>query len=242
MSTTANRITASKGRVYVGPGCASSTIEGLRSKPPGVKRRQKRGRVHFDPSLNWSIEEEKSLRSSAARRERQHQKKMAGIVAMERQKSALQILKDPNKYGEITSLYNANVEPAQGLAGLEKHNLKVLLHVIIGYEEGETDFQQKFQQLQEPNLTYETLSDDQKVALEALSKNGLFAREFNRVLPSEPVADGSSSDDSNKKRSNKRRKWWKAQFEIDDKCEALNNGGPPSPTGPNEVMFDRLFD
>ena len=34
----------------------------------------------------------------------------------------------------------------------------------------------------------------------------------------------------------------KVTLEIYGKREALNNGGPPSPTGPNEVVGDNLFD
>ncbi len=197
MSTTATCIMASNGSVYVGPACASSTTEGLRSKPPGVKRR-----VHFDPSLNWSIEEEKSFRGSAARRERQHRKKMARYIARERQKSVLQILKDPNRYDQIAKLYNANVEPDQPFRKelqmvVQMVVLHKTIHEIIGYQEGASDFQQKFEQLQEQsNLTYETLSDNQEEAVKDLSLNELFVKEFAGVLPAEPVTDGSSSDDS----------------------------------------------
>eukprot|EP00531_Pseudo-nitzschia_arenysensis_P021102 CAMPEP_0116154892 /NCGR_PEP_ID=MMETSP0329-20121206/22020_1 /TAXON_ID=697910 /ORGANISM="Pseudo-nitzschia arenysensis, Strain B593" /LENGTH=158 /DNA_ID=CAMNT_0003651897 /DNA_START=266 /DNA_END=742 /DNA_ORIENTATION=- len=158
---------------------------------------------------------------------------MARYIAMERQESVLQILKDPKKYDQIMRLYNANVEPGQGL---ENPYLKVQLHVIIGYQKGETDFQQKFQQLQDPNFTYETLSDDQKVALKDLSNNGLIVKEFRGVLPFESVTDGSLSDDSRDQRPYKRHKKWKTIAEVSDKRDALNNGGPPSPTGPNEVV------
>lgn len=240
MFTTANYVTASKGRVCVGPGCASSTTEGLRSKPPGVKRRQKHGRVHFDPSLNWFIEEEKSLHSSAARRERLHQKKMARDIQMERKKNALQILKDPNKYDQIKTLYNANVEPIQEL---EKEYMKIALHFIIGYQGLEPNFQLKFEQLQKSNLTYEALSSIQCEALKSLSENGLFVNEFRELLPAEPVTDGSSSDDSNKQKRRKRTKTWDAEAEVSKKRRALNNGGPPSsPPGPNEVVGNNLFD
>lgn len=228
MSTTATYTTTSNRRVYVGPGYAISTTEGLRSKPSGVKRRQKRGRVHFDPSLNWSIEEEKSFRGSAARRERQHQKKMARDVATERRKSVLRILKDPNKYDQIKKLYNAEAEPGQLY-------LIIHLHVIIGYQNGDTDFQQKFVQLQNSNLTYETLSGDQEEAVKGLSINALFVKEFEGVLPAEPVTDGSSSDDSRTQRKHKRQKNWQSTTEVVNKGNNLNNGGPPPPAGPNVV-------
>jgi hypothetical protein len=205
-----------------------------------VKRRQKRGRVHFDTSLNWSIEEEKSLHRSAARHERRHQKNMAKEIARERKKTVLQILKNPNKYDQIKRLYNANVEPSQRLG---KQLLKITLHWIIGYQEGDTDFQQKFQQLQVSNLTYETLSDNQYEALKVLSENELFVNEFCGVLPDEPVTDGSSSDDSRTQKRHKRRKEWHKTTEVSDKRDALNNGGPPSsPAGRNEVVGNNLLD
>ena len=227
MSITAN---------YVGPGCASSTTEGLRSKPPGEKRRQKRGRVHFDPSLNWSIEEEKSQSGSAARRERREQKKMARENAKEREKTVLQILKDPKKYDQIKRLYNSNEEPGQIF-------LKLALHGIIGFQEGDTDFQQKFQQLQVSDLTYKTLSEAQYECLKVLSGNTLFVNEFRGVLPAEPVTDGSSSDDSRTQKRHKRMKNWDKKTEVSTKRVALNNGGTSSSqAGPNEVVGNNLLD
>ena len=166
---------------------------------------------------------------------------MARDIARERKKSVLQILKDPNKYDQIKRLYNADVGPAQLGA---KRSLQIHLHEVIGYQEGDTDFQQKFQLLQNSNLTYETLSVVQQTFVNFLSENELFVKEFSQVLPAEPVTDGSSSDDSSTKRKRKKLKKWKKTEEVVDKRAALNNGGPPPPlpAGPNQEVGNNLLD
>ena len=139
-------------------------------------------------------------------------------VAKERLEAVVRILKDEALYDRIAGLYNDDVAPDL-LAG--KETLKVCLHIIIGYQVGDTDFQQKFEQLQNSNLTYDTLSDEQEGAVKSLSGNELFVKEFENMLPAEPVTDGSSTDDSDTKKRNKRRKKWDVTKEVVEKTQQL---------------------
>ena len=228
----------------------STEPAGLSQIVNGTRHRQKRQkrRVHFEASINWTEESEKSSRGSETRRERREQIQLYKRQKMNEQKK---------NEGIFLLLKSQDVRIVNRLAALHGRDdtVRAILNLLIGHGQpaqqgrqaqaqqgqggqgqGQPNFEQSLAAFRNTNrrLTYQQLTVGQQQQIQMLGISSLTA-EFRTELPSEVITDGSSEDEtkttkSEKKRSKKlrvKKKQQRQKIENFKKSANRRNGGPP---------------
>ena len=201
---------------------------GLSHIPNGTEQRRKR-HVHFEASINWNEESDKSSRGSETRRERREQNKRLKMNQQTKYEQIYLLVKSQNAgiLGRLETLHQDD-DVRFHLNRLTGHNQQAQERQA----QGQPTFRESLAAFRNATAgrTYQQLTALQQQQIQVLSILGAFTAEFRDELPSEVITDVSSEDEkkTSKREKKLRVKKKKQQQKLENFEKGVNrrNGGP----------------